>query len=91
MNAISTTVPHQMQLDPTLAQLKEHIARTGDQETVQKLEAYAKKWQEQTLHIGFCGLFSAGKSSMINALLGERILPSNPIPTSANVVAIRYG
>lgn len=39
--------------------------------------------------IGFTGHFSAGKSSMINALLGETILPSSPIPTSANIVEIR--
>lgn len=41
--------------------------------------------------IGFTGHFSAGKSSMINALLGETILPSSPIPTSANIVEIRAG
>lgn len=41
--------------------------------------------------IGFAGHFSAGKSSMINELVGESILPSSPIPTSANVVKIKTG
>lgn len=41
--------------------------------------------------IGFAGHFSAGKSSMINELVGESILPSSPIPTSANVVKIKSG
>lgn len=50
-----------------------------------------EKWQKKEVTIGFTGHFSAGKSSMINALLGETILPSSPIPTSANIVEIRAG
>ncbi|NMO97977.1 dynamin family protein, partial [Paenibacillus lemnae] len=43
------------------------------------------------LTLAFCGHFSAGKSSMINALCGTKVLPSGPVPTSANVVTIRNG
>ncbi|MBR7553193.1 dynamin family protein [Allobacillus sp. GCM10007491] len=50
-----------------------------------------EKWQKKEVTIGFTGHFSAGKSSMVNALLGETILPSSPIPTSANIVEIRAG
>ncbi|MDQ0339746.1 putative GTPase [Caldalkalibacillus uzonensis] len=91
MSAISVESPQVKQIDKAVDRLKEQLLETGDKETVHKLDAYLEKWQEQTLHIGFCGLFSAGKSTMINTLLGEALLPSNPIPTSANVVAIRYG
>ncbi|WNS44558.1 dynamin family protein [Paenibacillus sp. MMS20-IR301] len=43
------------------------------------------------LTLAFCGHFSAGKSSMINQLCGKVILPSGPVPTSANIVSIRSG
>lgn len=43
------------------------------------------------LTLAFCGHFSAGKSSLINRLCGKKVLPSSPVPTSANVVAIRNG
>ncbi|MCM3126622.1 dynamin family protein [Paenibacillus provencensis] len=43
------------------------------------------------LTLAFCGHFSAGKSSLINRLCGKKVLPSSPVPTSANVVVIRNG
>ncbi|WP_054754617.1 dynamin family protein [Piscibacillus salipiscarius] len=57
----------------------------------QKLLKLYKKWQKRQLTIGFTGHFSAGKSTLINALLEDDILPSSPIPTSANIVEIQYG
>lgn len=56
-----------------------------------KLIQLYNKWNEQMLNIGFTGHFSAGKSSMINAIINEDLLPSSPIPTSANIVEIRHG
>ena len=38
--------------------------------------------------IGFVGEFSSGKSTLINALLGEALLPSRSTPTTANVIQI---
>ncbi len=43
------------------------------------------------MYMAFCGHFSAGKSSLINKLCGHALLPSSPIPTSANIVSIRSG
>ncbi|MDP4096578.1 dynamin family protein [Paenibacillus sp. P96] len=50
-----------------------------------------KKADADELTIAFCGHFSAGKSSLINSLCGKKVLPSGPVPTSANVVSIRSG
>ncbi|GGK12554.1 GTPase [Caldalkalibacillus thermarum] len=91
MSTVNLQTPLTRPGDKAVQRLMEQLEQTGDKQTVDKLESYIHKWQEQTLHIGFCGLFSAGKSTMINTLLGEPLLPSNPIPTSANVVSIRYG
>ncbi|MGO4107549.1 dynamin family protein, partial [Paenibacillus sp. YAF4_2] len=49
------------------------------------------KLAEGRLTVAFCGHFSAGKSTLVNRLCGAQLLPSSPIPTSANVVAIRGG
>lgn len=54
------------------------------------LDLYEKMNKDQFI-ISFSGHFSAGKSSMINALLEEEILPKSPIPTSANIVEITNG
>lgn len=59
-----------------------------DTERMEKMHLFAKKLLQKEYVIGFAGHFSAGKSSMINALSGEDILASSPIPTSANIVKV---
>lgn len=62
-----------------------------DLEASEKVKELGRKTLEREFAIAFCGHFSAGKSSMINSLIGEDILPSSPIPTSANLVKIKSG
>ena len=62
-----------------------------DSEASAKSRELGRKTLEKEFAIAFCGHFSAGKSSMINSLIGEDILPSSPIPTSANLVKIKSG
>lgn len=75
----------------TWEQLADLMREQGDKTTPAKLMQLAEKTKNAELNIAFCGHFSAGKSTMINTLLGVNLLPSNPIPTSANVVKIRGG
>ncbi|KXH81971.1 dynamin family protein [Sporosarcina sp. HYO08] len=65
------------------------FAMHDDEERIRKTNLFAKKLIDQEYMIGFAGHFSAGKSSMINALTGEDLLPSSPIPTSANIVKVK--
>ncbi len=37
------------------------------------------------------GNFNAGKSTMINALIGDNVLPTFPLPTTAVMTELRYG
>jgi small GTP-binding protein len=53
-----------------------------------KAEMLAKKLFNEEYILAFSGHFSAGKSTMINTLIEDSILPTSPIPTSANVVKI---
>lgn len=56
---------------------------------------YLKRIKEKQVNpgfeIAFCGHFSAGKSTLLNTLMGEELLPVSPVPTSANVIQIKNG
>ncbi|WEG10871.1 dynamin family protein [Pullulanibacillus sp. KACC 23026] len=51
------------------------------------LEKKVRNWQAAC----FCGHFSAGKSTLLNTLLSEDLLPTSPIPTSGNLVRLEPG
>ncbi|MYL42056.1 dynamin family protein [Virgibacillus salexigens] len=74
-----------------LAALYQKILDNKDTERAKKILDLYDKYKKQELMICFAGHFSAGKSSMINALLGKEILPNSPIPTSANIVKVMSG
>ncbi|WP_147802221.1 dynamin family protein [Alkalicoccus halolimnae] len=62
--------------------------------TVQEQERLRKIEDKKTsgiFEIAFCGHFSAGKSTLLNALVGAEVLPTSPIPTSANIIKITKG
>lgn len=61
----------------------------GNSSTAEKAKKFGQKLFSEQLTIAFAGHFSAGKSSMINALTGENLLATSPIPTSANIVTIQ--
>lgn len=67
------------------------MEHAGDAVHASKMRDLVTKLEQGEFAIAFCGHFSAGKSTMINTILGADILPSSPIPTSANVVKIRGG
>ncbi|MCH1627346.1 dynamin family protein [Ferdinandcohnia quinoae] len=69
----------------------EMVRKNEDHENALKIIQLMDKLYHSEFMIGFCGHFSAGKSSMINHLVGENLLPSSPIPTSANLVKVRSG
>src|SRR5690554_1944015 len=71
--------------------LHDLFMKNNDFETAEKARQLALKYSGGEYSIAFCGHFSAGKSSTINRLIGENILPSSPIPTSANLVKVKSG
>ncbi|MGG1550571.1 dynamin family protein [Paenibacillus ferrarius] len=71
--------------------MQETLQRAGDRENAAKLGQLLDKIGSGRVNIAFCGHFSAGKSTLINQLCGHALLPSSPIPTSANIVSIRNG
>ncbi|MBP2241298.1 small GTP-binding protein [Cytobacillus eiseniae] len=71
--------------------LYEFFQLNQDYRTSERARDLIWKLNKQEYSIAFCGHFSAGKSSMINQLVGENLLPTSPIPTSANLVKIKTG
>lgn len=69
----------------------EYLMKQNDTENAEKVKQLAKKLVNREYTIAFCGHFSAGKSTMINRVVGENLLPSSPIPTSANLVKVKSG
>ena len=69
----------------------EYLVEHNDQENAVKVKQLAGKLVNEEFAIAFCGHFSAGKSTIINRLVGENLLPSSPIPTSANLVKVKAG
>ena len=70
-----------------LAAAYNFFAQRGHQHNMNRVRDLAEKLAAGEYGIAFAGHFSAGKSRMINSLLGESLLPSSPIPTSANLVS----
>lgn len=56
----------------------------------EKLRNLSKRLIDEALVVLVMGLFSSGKSTFINALLGKRILPTSQLPTTAVITIVKY-
>lgn len=56
-----------------------------------RLEALAGRHDEGRFHLAALGQFKRGKSTLLNALLGEAVLPSSVVPLTAIPTRIRSG
>lgn len=79
------------QIKHTLIDLYAYMREQNDVENSRKILELYEKYEKEEFIISFAGHFSAGKSSMINALLEMDVLPKSPIPTSANIVKLTSG
>lgn len=57
----------------------------------ENLSKLSEKVNNETFKIQVVGTFSNGKSSVINALLGENVLPAYALPTTAVINEVKYG
>lgn len=56
----------------------------------EKLDAMLLRLQNQRFSIGITGVMNAGKSTMLNALLGQEVLGTSVVPETANLTLIKY-
>lgn len=89
--------PTQAPLTESLQSLKAQIMDLIDQLSdlcktrEDKLQNIVRNLTDEHFSIGVTGVLSAGKSTFLNALLGEEILGTSSIPETANLTILRYG
>jgi small GTP-binding protein len=97
------TTPTTTTLEGPIAALREKaiqaiddvaIALTADgeetQADVKKLRDMAQDLRDMFFMVAIIGEFNAGKSSFVNALIGEKLLPMGITPTTEYIELIRY-
>ncbi len=57
----------------------------------EKLDLIARKLKKQSFRLAVIGEFSTGKSTFLNALVGEKIQPTNILPCSSVVTVLKHG
>ncbi|GAB3060051.1 dynamin family protein [Salinicoccus sesuvii] len=75
----------------TLYKLKKEILKSDNDVLVSQIDHAIMKTYKDQLVFSFIGHYSAGKSSLINHLLDQDILPSSPVPTTSNTVSVEIG
>ncbi len=55
-----------------------------------RLDAVSERLVNQRFSVGITGVMNAGKSTMLNALLGQEILGTSVVPETANLTLIKY-
>jgi len=68
----------------SIDELKEVVKNTKN------LENIIDYINSQTFSIGITGVMNAGKSTMLNALMGKSILGTSVIPVTANLTVVKY-
>jgi GTP-binding protein EngB required for normal cell division len=74
-----------------LAKLERIVTERGLVEFRSTIAGIAERLEDQSLEIAVFGRVSAGKSSLLNAILSEEILPVGVTPITAVPTRIRYG
>lgn len=78
-------------VDEPLQRLADLAQELGSDRAHQEAEALARRIAEGRFYVACVGQFKRGKSTLLNALLGERILPTGVLPLTAVPTVVRYG
>jgi uncharacterized tellurite resistance protein B-like protein/GTPase SAR1 family protein len=87
---------YRQQLDAVCGQLGLTLLDGSDRNVLspnltEELTKISRKLQSQRFRVAVVGEFSKGKSTLLNALLGEEIQPVRDIPCSGTVTVLKYG
>jgi predicted GTPase len=78
-------------LKSSLLELESQFRQARDEIGTCSIKELRNKLEREEMHIAFCGHICSGKSALLNKLLGHDLLPTSPIPSSANIVTIHQG
>ncbi len=76
-----------------LQQAEARLGTLGEEfaATAKELDGLSERLQAGRFHLAVVGQFKRGKSTLLNALLGEELLPVSVIPLTALPTFIQYG
>lgn len=78
-------------LSAELGALCGYAAEVGAAEIAGDADALAERIREGRFYVAVLGQFKRGKSTLINALLGEALLPVGVAPVTSVVTVVRHG
>lgn len=74
-----------------IERLKDTAGKRARASFVSNLDSLEKKLLSNHFHIVVMGQFKRGKTTFINSLLGEEVLPSSVVPLTSINTVLRYG
>ncbi|MBE9009566.1 dynamin family protein [Pseudanabaenaceae cyanobacterium LEGE 13415] len=74
-----------------LTELINSIEHESFDQALSEIAQLTEKVRSQSFRVAVVGEFSQGKSTLLNALLGEKIQPTRVIPCSGTITVLRYG
>lgn len=75
----------------SLNKIKDELSELSSPDLLQRLENASQNANNSRFFIAATGVVNAGKSSMLNALIGKDILGVSNIPETANLTLLGYG
>src|SRR5437660_5216158 len=79
------------ELPVVMARLRQLITEAGLNTLLPEWQRLFVRRNEPTFSVAVAGEFSRGKSTLINRLLGQDLLPVGDLPTTAMLTSVRYG
>ncbi len=74
-----------------IEQQEKFFSELKDKDIVNRFKEIKKKLQENRFHLVVVGQFKRGKSTFINSIIGDKILPTSVVPLTSIVTVLRYG
>jgi len=78
-------------MEPNLLRLADFADKLGSDRVREEATALAQRTAEGRFYVACVGQFKRGKSTLLNALLGDRILPTGVLPLTTVPTVVRFG
>ena len=78
-------------IEAALLRLAEFARELHSDHVFEDASGLAERVSEGRFYVACIGQFKRGKSTLLNALLGDRVLPAAVLPVTAVPTVVRYG
>jgi hypothetical protein len=85
------TAMSEITIEPALGRLAELAQELGSDRVFEDAKSLAERTAEGRFYVACIGQFKRGKSTLLGALLGDRILPTGVLPITTVPTVVRYG